>query len=63
MSKIVLIFQFQTYVLLLDEGAKPYKISKDTYNWGGWLNLDDLLNERVAEGVASNVNVFNAQQT
>ena len=48
---------------IFDEGAKLCKTSKDTYNWGGRLILDDLLNERVAEGVASDINDFNAQQT
>ena len=49
--------------LIFDEGAKLYKTSKHGYNWGGRLILDELLNERVAEGVASNINKFNAQQT
>ena len=33
--------------------AKLGKSTQDTYNWGGWLILKDLLNKWVAEGVAS----------
>ena len=33
--------------------AKLGKSTQDTYNRGGWIILYDLLNEWVAEGVAS----------
>ena len=44
---------------LFDEAAKLGKASEDTYNWGRWLILYDLLNGWVAKGVASGVKDFN----
>ena len=38
---------------LFDKAAKLGKTSEDAYNLGGWLILLDLLNEWVAECVAS----------
>ena len=38
---------------IFDELAKPGKSTQDTYNRGGWLILEALLKNGVAEGVAS----------
>ena len=45
------------------EGKAMQNIQIHLYSWGGQLILDDLLNKWVAEGVASNTNDFNAEQT
>ena len=42
---------------IFDQAAKLGKVSRDAYDSGLWLILQDLLKNWVAEGVASNVNV------
>ena len=44
-----------------DEAAKLCKASNDADNFGGLLILQDLLNERVAKGDASNPHDFNLE--
>ena len=44
---------------LVVEAAKLVIAFKDTYNREGWLILQDILNEWVAEGVASGPHDFN----
>ena len=39
---------------IFDEVAKLGKSTQDTHNRGGWLILQALLKNEVAEGVASN---------
>ena len=48
---------------IFDKLAKLGKSTQDAYNQEGWLILQDLLNEWVAEGVASDVNDFSNYPT
>ena len=43
---------------LFDKAPKLGKGYRDTYNWGGWLILLDLLKKWVAEAVASELHDF-----
>ena len=53
---------FESQILaLFDEATKLCKASENVYNPGGWLILSDLLNQRVAGGVASDPHEFNRQ--
>ena len=57
-------FDFKTFFLLIsglifDEAAKLGKKTQVAYNLGGLLNLEALLKNWVAKGVASEVNDFN----
>ena len=47
--------------LIFDQAAKLGKASRDAYNPGLLLILQDLLKNWVVEGVASNVNDFIGQ--
>ena len=54
---------FESQILsLFDKAAKLGKASGDAYNGGGWLILEDLLNELVTEGVSSHPHDFRVDE-
>ena len=51
-QKIIERWTLKNYIFAnFDEARKLCKASNDAYDCEGWLILQDLLNERVAEGV------------